>query len=240
MAPLLQPETWQTARHQLQRGSSFVIGWLLWYWRNLKTRPDTRLATMGLVGGFAVPLLTVMLLLHYFPPAPPSLELPIDPAVPAPDLSLIEPEASEAAEEPEAPSPSLNTENFRFGLFVQRNADGRIRLLHKVAEASLRRWFPNGTPAVTVMRFLGESLIRSGVNADNAAEAAKNHCIALPINRVFRQNTIACTYGHKLPGPELPRENTRLRAFWIISLTNDTAGRLTDLRIHARMTEATP
>ena len=235
-----QRPRWQTVKQLLQRGNSFLSGWFLWYWRNLKTKPDTRLATLGLVGGFAVPLLTVMLLLHYFPPSPPSLELAIDPAVPAPDLSQIEPEASEAVEATETSPSSLNPANFRFELFVRRDASGKIRLLHKVAEASIYRWFPNGTPAVTVMRFLGDALIRSGVNADNAADAAKSHCIALPINRVFRQNTIACTYGHRLPGPELPHENSKLRMFWIISLTNDAAGRLTDLRIHARMTEATP
>lgn len=245
LAPLLSRENWALLWGILCQGTAFLRGWIFWYWRRFKTNRDTRLATLGLIGGFSLPLIALILAIVYLPSNPAAVELPMDPSVPAPDISaLSEDEASASSDETLAQenpqAPALSPDNFRFELFVQRNPDGQIKMLHRVAEGYARRWFPIGTPVTHVLRFLGDVLIRSGIEAETSAEAAKSHCIALPINRVFRQNTITCTYGHMLPGPARPHENAKLRMFWIITMTNDSAGRLTDLRIHARTTEARP
>lgn len=245
LAPLLSKENWSLIWSWICQGTAFLSGWLIWYWRRIKTNRDTRLATLGLIGGFSLPLIALIMAIIYLPSNPATVDLPIDPSVPAPDIiALAEDEATTDSSEnfpQETPqAPALSPDNFRFELFVQRRPDGQIKMLHKVAEGYARRWFPVGTPVTHVLRFVGDVLIRSGIKAETSAEAAKSRCIALPINRVFRQNTITCTYGHLLPGPALPHENAKLRMFWIITMTNDSAGRLTDLRIHARTTEARP
>lgn len=248
LQPLFQRSTWQiwaktrgkALKRSLKDAAVFLLGWAFWYWRRLKTNRDTRLATLGLGAGFSLSLLVLVLVLRFLPIAQTPIELPIDPNVPVPDIALIEADANSTEAEVTLPSDrqTLSPDNFRFELFVQRQENGQIRLLSQAAEAYIRRWFPNGTPAVNVMQFLGQSWIRSGFNDGTPAEATKSRCIALPIGKVFRQNTITCTFGHPLPGPALPRENSKLRLFWIVSLTNDGAGRLTDLRVHARTTEA--
>lgn len=254
---------------QRREAHRHVRGWLLWQLRLLRTDPDRRLAAIGLGVGFAIPMTLIVTLGHLIPqdevPLQPSdaaiLQAPAtatpimaDPSVPAPAAALIEempgeqlgPDAQEedavaALPEPEAAASSSmpSLENFRFEYFAQRSEDGNLRILSRGAENFLLQNFPLGTPAVNVMRFFGEVMMRSGSRQSEATLAAQARCMALPINRVFVAKTVTCTYGHDVPLPRAARESPRSRIFWIMALSYGRDGRLLDLRIHGRPTLAT-
>lgn len=228
-------------------------GWLLWQWRLLRTDPDRKLAVLGLTGGFIIPMALIIGITHMLPPhnAPEVDAIPLsDASVPAPSVDIIdvspveqpetsaEPEPAIAAPPQTAAHEALSASNFRFEYFVQRDERGRLRLLRQAAQAMLLDMFPPGTPAVNVMRFFGEVMLRSGVAGDDATRTARSRCMAMPVNKVFTQRTVTCTYGHNVPLPRHTRESGRSRVFWIMALTYNRDGKLTDLRVHARTTLA--
>jgi len=75
-------------------------------------------------------------------------------------------------------------------------------------------------------------------STDEATLAARQRCLSMPGLRVFTERTVTCTYGHALPHPLAQGESAQARIFWIVALSYDRAGRITDLRIHARLTRA--
>lgn len=228
-----------------------LLGWLLWQIRQVRINPERRLAALALVGGFAIPLALIITLAHVLPmdSTSPEAQPYIDPSVPVPSAEFSETEEegtspTETADnkpvaQPQAPQgKAITSNNFRFEYFVQRDARGRIHLLGDMAETTLLTLFPLGTPAVRLMRFFGEVMVNSGSDHDEATLAAKARCMSMPMNKIFTSKTVTCTYGHILPGPYLPNENMRRRIFWIMALTYDRGGHLTDLRVHARTTLA--
>ena len=243
----------ETAKHR-----ALILGWLRRQWLLLRTDPDRRLAAYGLAGGFAIPMTLIVILGHFTPqPIEPLLQPYIDPSIPAPSTEMIAEEEQDTGVPVEVPAetaaiatpvPSgttpqpepLSERNFRFEYFAQRDQQGLLHLMSHTAENTILGMFPLGTPAVNVMRFFGEVMLRSGVDAEEATKAAQSRCMAMPINKLFTVRTVTCTYGHTPPQPRLARESARSRVFWIMALSYDNGGRLIDLRVHARTTMAMP
>ncbi len=243
-----------------------AYGWLLWQLRLLRTDPDRKLAAMGLAGGFLIPMTLIVVLGQMIPPSAPDIAMEnaatapfSDPSVPAPAANIIDAvPGEEATVEPPVEMPAqapqqttsitlppvtaemgpLTIQNFKFEYFAQRDARGRLNLLSHAAEAMILSAYPIGSRAVEFMRFFGDVMIRSGTEAESANLAAQARCMALPVNKVFPVKTVTCTYGHDVPLPRLARESERSRVFWIVALTYNRNGTLTDLRVHARTTLA--
>lgn len=228
-------------------------GLLLWHWRDLKINREKRLATFGLLGGFTLPALMIVLLVWLIPPDPETNTLEMDPSVPVPpteailDSALIEADPGEEAvvtlptPPPETPhDEGLTRDNFLFDRFTTRDDKGQLKVLSRAAEYQLREWFPAGSSAVEFMRFFGQTLQRAGMKAADATTAAKQRCMSLPVNKLFTSRVVTCTYGHKLPEPLARRESAANRVFWIVALSYDNDKRITDLRLHARLTNAAP
>ncbi len=255
------PAFWSAVGQQLGQWAATGYGHLLWQWRALKTNRDRRVAAVGLLGGFLVPLLLFIALAHLLPPpatppAPSTEPLVVDDSVaaPVPGFDAQAPEEDRiqdtivalpdgrvtppAPQEPPKPV-ELTASNFRFEFFVQRDVQGKLRLLSHVAETYILKWFPLGTPANQLMRFFGEIMARSG-SADDASLSAKERCLNMVVGKAFSARTVTCTYSHPLPAPLLPTEKAAERVFWIFALSFDRAGKLTDLRVHARVTLAQP
>jgi len=215
-------------------------GWSLWQWRDIKQKRDKRLAVFGLFGGFLIPLILFITLSHLFPPEDPVAPY-IDNSVPVPAADFIDASPSEDLVTETAPIPTgpvaLSPANFSFELFARRSDDGHLQLLSQVAQHYMKEWYPPGTPAVQFMRFFGEVMQRAG-STDEATLAARQRCLSMPGLRVFTERTVTCTYGHALPQPLARGESPQARIFWIVALSYDRAGRITDLRIHARLTRA--
>ena len=215
-------------------------GWSLWQWRDIKQKRDKRLAVFGLLGVFLIPLILFITLSHLFPPEDPVAPY-IDNSVPVPAADFIDASPSEDLVTETAPIPTgpvaLSPANFSFELFARRSDDGHLQLLSQVAQHYMKEWYPPGTPAVQFMRFFGEVMQRAG-STDEATLAARQRCLSMPGLRVFTERTVTCTYGHALPQPLARGESPQARIFWIVALSYDRAGRITDLRIHARLTRA--
>lgn len=216
-------------------------GWGLWQWRELKLNPDRRLAVLGLLGGFMLPLLAIVVLANLFPPPEDPISAYVDTSVPVPEANFIEAlpgedRSVESATVTDGPV-ALTPANFRFELFARRAEDGELQLLSHVAEHYIGQWFPKGTPAVNFMRFFGGVMQRSN-GASDLALAARERCLSMPTTKVFTERTVTCTYGHALPAPLRANESPQNRVFWIIALSFDRGDNLTDLRIHARLTRA--
>lgn len=251
---------WQRRRRRSSRNANQLKpSWLARQWYLLRTDPDRRLAAYGLVGGFGIPLTLIVVLSHFtLQPIEPLLQPYIDPSVPVPSAALIaEEEQDNNAAPVEVPDDTIVAEpvpvatpgtiapealsdhNFRFEYFARRDDQGRLHLLSVSAEKAILSFFPIGTPAVNVMRFFGDVMMRSGSSAGESAAAAQARCMALPVNKMFTVKTVTCTYGHTTPLPRAARENERNRVFWIMALSYDNSGRLLDLRLHARTVLAT-
>lgn len=245
----------------------YSYGWMLWQLRLLRTDPDRRLAATGLGLGFFIPMALIIILSSLMPSkevTPPSdaailaaarsepdaLPSMADPSVPAPQAIITaspgeQPDVIDSSNAttalPPAPTPEpLSVHNFRFELFARRDEQGNLQLLNPVAQAFILQNYPLGSPAVGVMRFFGEVMMRSGAGQEKASLAAQARCIAMPVNKVFVVKTVVCTYGHDVPLPRRAHESTRNRVFWIMALSYDRGGRLLDLRLHARTTLAAP
>jgi hypothetical protein len=70
----------------------------------------------------------------------------------------------------------------------------------------------------------------------SAIATAKQRCLNMNVGKAFTARTVSCTYSHPLPAPLHTSETAKDRVFWIFALSFDRAGKLTDLRIHARLT----
>jgi hypothetical protein len=224
----------------LARIAAHLRGWWLWQWREIKLNPDRRLAVLGLLGGFILPLLTIIILAHIVPPPEDPVAAYVDTTVPAPETNFIEAlpgedRTVESASVADAPA-ALNRDNYSFELFARRE-NGELKLLSHVAEHYLEGWFPRGTPAVDFMRFFGSVMQRASGQSD-LAMASRERCLSMPTTKVFTERTVTCTYSHPLPAPLAPNESPQSRVFWIIALSFDRASNLTDLRVHARLTFA--
>lgn len=228
------------------RAAAYANGWRLWYVRKLRTDPDTRLATFGLLAGLIVPLLVFALLTRLFPPAPGAVPAPpLDPSVPPPQLTLIEALPGEGViMEPSMPmqaapmapvARTFSPATFRFEQFVRLQADGRVMLLGQTVQKQLRTWYPTGSPAASALRFFGSVVQRADggetLSDDAALKLAQRHCLHMPANKLFTKPTIACTYRHAMPArASFPPAS----AFWIMALSYDRAGNLTELGVYAR------
>ena len=204
--------------------------------KRFKTDRDFRLATLGLGGGFIIPLLLLGLILQFMTPKELVDNLKLDPTVLVPDLNAFS--DSDGEDGSIAQEKTLSPSNFRFEYFVTTDALGKLHLYSRRAKSIVSGWYPKGSPAVNFMNFFGEVLQRSGVEGETPAAAAKRHCQALPQTRIFQQNTIMCTFSHGGQHLTALTKNPRSRIFWIITLSNDGRGNIYDLQIHARLTKA--
>ena len=233
-------QSWQITK----RVGLYLHGWILWQQRLMRLNPDRKLAVIGLVGGFTIPLALIIIISSLMPqpvaPAPSALQL--DPSVPAPVAdfaeNVVEEDDATTSQQAETSTDALSPQNFTFEQFVTRDNTGRLHLLSQQAQKQILSWYPYGTPATRVMQFFGETIKRTSEDEDDPTLAARKRCLSLPVNRVFTQKTVTCTYGHKPPEPKRPRESDQLRVFWIMALSYDRQGKLVDLKLHARTTMA--
>lgn len=238
----LSLQIWQVSK----RLGLYLQGWILWQLRLMRQDPDRKLAVIGLVGGFTIPLALIIIISSLMPSpvaqqAPSALQL--DPSVPAPVADFAENvvvEEDAAADQTNNSPVTLSPQNFTFEQFVTRDKTGRLHLMSRQAETQILSWYPRGTSATRVMQFFGETIKRTSDDEDDPTLAARKRCLSLPVNRVFTQKTVTCTYGHKPPDPKPPRESDNLRVFWIMALSYDKQGKLVDLKLHARTTRAAP
>ncbi len=239
------PPFWRAVGARVGHALAYANGWRLWYARKLRTDADTRLATVGLMAGLVVPMLVFLLLRPLFPVGTPDPEPPLDPSVPVPQLALIEalPGAGVISDPPymAPPTPdvpvafSLSPQTFRFEQFARLQADGRVLLQGQTVQRQLRAWFPVGSPAAPVLHFFGDTLRRARgletLTEDEALKLAQQHCLHMPTNKLFTQRTITCTYSHAMP---VSASFPPATAFWVLALSYDQAGRLTELGVYAR------
>lgn len=241
-----------------------AYGLILWYWkhyrRSWRTNPDTRLATLGLGAGIACTLLLALLLRAVFPGPSGSDLPPIDPSVAAPQLAWIEavpgqqddPTFPDSSEDPVPPGaggagqtgiPSPRT--FRFEQFVQRDAAGTPAFLSRAVRQHVQGWYPAGTPATHLLRFIGE-VVRRAEEEEQAGQpttalnAAKTRCLHMPTNKVFTEGTIVCTYTHAMPvhafgtSASARSPTSRPHALWMVAFSYDRKGLITTLEVRAR------
>jgi hypothetical protein len=246
---LKSPRMWHALGNSVTALTGRWYGWLLWQWRQLKTNPDKRTAALVMIGSFVLPLLLFIGLAQLLS-KPAEVETIIDTAevdetVMAPEPEIITAIPSEEVSNPariieQTPAPPtpepLSASNFTFELFVKRDDAGKLKLLNHVAEYHIRQWYPLGTPANQLMRFFGAVMERS---TGSATTSAKQRCLNMNVGKTFTARTVSCTYSHPLPTPLAEGEQPDQRVFWIFALSFDRAGKLTDLRIHARLTRKT-
>jgi hypothetical protein len=234
---------WQSVRTKLETVLEYFNGWLRWHWRKVRTDRETRLAVLGVTGGFSVSFGILLLLLHFFPPSSPEV-LPLDPFVPVPQLAMIEAIPGqdretlvvESESDPLPQNLPLSPDTFRFEQFARITPSGRTELLSRTVRHHLLAWYPVGAPAASVLRFFGRVMQRSGSTAENAAASARQHCMNFPLNKVFTATTMACTYSHALSSGQ----SRNKRVFWIVALSYDRAGNLMNLDVHAGEARAIP
>jgi len=221
-----------------------VMGQIRWGWRRFKNNPAAQRLTYQIATGFGIAILLFALWLWAGKP----LEdvFTTDPNVPAPNLEMIsEIESDEnviidSAMPPPPPTANKDVEelgpnNFRLEYFAQRDAaTGKIKLYNNAAESYVKQWYNIGTPAKPLMSFVGHMLER----AAGRKLAFEEHCMKLPVNKVFREATITCTYAHPLPPPFRSEAEKSLRAFWIISMNYDGNLNIRDVQVHARLVQA--
>lgn len=216
-----------------------ALGQVHWAWRHLKNDPELRLTALQVMGGLS---LSVLLFVAWLSLGRPGEEkFLIDPTVPAPaaDILDVAEEVSAAVPGPQVtplPEPEpLSQKNFRFEYFVAREANsGKIKLYNHTAENYVKSWFAPGTPAKPFMIFLSSVLQRS-IGKD---VKFPDRCMRMPVNKVFRESVVTCTYAHTLPGPFKSKGEKNLRAFWIVSLSYDAKLNIRDVRLHARLVPA--
>jgi hypothetical protein len=254
---LRNPKVWQALGSSIGPMLSRIHGWWLWQWRAIKTDRDRRLAIGVMLGSFIIPLLLFIGLAHLLqrddtqnildtaemdesvaaPDPATIIAVPEEDLADAPTVVVIEPPPAPTAPQttsPAAPEP-LSAKNFSFELFAKREENGQLKLLSHVAQHYMLQWYPLGTPANQLMRFFGAVMERSKGSALNVA---KDHCLNMNVGKAFTARTVSCTYSHQLPMPLAGRESEKDRVFWIMALSFDRKGNLTDLRLHARLTRA--
>lgn len=217
-----------------------VWGQIKWGLRHLRNDPDLRLTALQVMGGLSLSVVIFVAWLSLGRPGEGVLMM--DPTVPAPAVDILDSadEVAAVVPVPQAvmplPEPEpLSQKNFRFEYFVAREASsGKVKLYNHTAENYVRTWFAPGTPAKPFMTFLADVLQRS-IGKD---VKFPDRCMRLPVNKVFRDSVVTCTYYHPLPGPYANQREKNLRAFWIVTLSYDSKLHIKDVRLHARLVQA--